>query len=105
MSLRTSIRRAALSRPSMAIGRSFHATPRAFIKVGDELPDVALLENSASNKVSLAEEFKTANGYIVGVPGAFTGTCSSLHIPSYINHPNLKKAGSVFVVSVNDPFV
>jgi 2-Cys peroxiredoxin 5 len=31
--------------------------------------------------------------------------CSSSHVPGYINHPALKDAGKVFVVSVNDPFV
>lgn len=31
--------------------------------------------------------------------------CSSTHVPGYINHPKLKDAGQVFVVSVNDPFV
>jgi len=31
--------------------------------------------------------------------------CSSTHVPGYINHPKLKEAGQVFVVSVNDPFV
>lgn len=105
MSFRSSVRRVALSRPSAGALRGFHSTPRAFIKVGDELPNVSMLENSASTKVNLADEFKSTNGYIIGVPGAFTGTCSSLHIPSYINHPKLKSAGNVFVVSVNDPFV
>lgn len=103
MAFRASLRRVALARPAI---RSFHSTPRAFVKAGDELPDFdGLFENSPGNKVNLAEEFKSSNGYIVGVPGAFTGTCSSLHVPSYINHPGLKKAGQVFVVSVNDPFV
>jgi 2-Cys peroxiredoxin 5 len=31
--------------------------------------------------------------------------CSGSHVPGYINHPKLKEAGQVFVVSVNDPFV
>jgi len=105
MAFRASLRRVAVARPAAGVARSFHATPRAWVKVGDEVPAVELLENSPGNKVNLADEFKTANGYIVGVPGAFTGTCSSKHVPSYINHPNLKKAGQVFVVSVNDPFV
>ncbi|RKP04657.1 Redoxin [Thamnocephalis sphaerospora] len=105
MSFRAPLRRVALGRPAAAI-RSFHSTPRAFVKVGDKVPEVdSLMENSPGNKINLAEEFKSSNGYIIGVPGAFTGTCSSLHVPSYINHPNLKKAGQVFVVSVNDPFV
>ncbi|KAF2720938.1 Redoxin, partial [Polychaeton citri CBS 116435] len=31
--------------------------------------------------------------------------CSATHIPGYINNKNLKDAGNVFVVSVNDAFV
>ena len=86
--------------------RAFHSTSRASVKVGQPVPPVdGLYENSAGNKVDLAEEFKSVNGYILGVPGAFSGTCSSRHVPSYINHPKLKQAGQVFVVAVNDPFV
>ncbi|KAG6038901.1 hypothetical protein E4U41_003548 [Claviceps citrina] len=105
MAFRLPLRRVALARPASAI-RAFHSTPRAFVKAGDEVPNFdGLMESSPGVKVNLAEEFKASNGYIIGVPGAFTGTCSSLHVPSYINHPGLKKAGQVFVVSVNDPFV
>ncbi|KAI9147765.1 E3 ubiquitin-protein ligase dbl4 [Paramyrothecium foliicola] len=103
MAFRALSRRVAVARPSLA--RSFHSTPRALVKVGDEVPSIELFEGSASDKVNLADEFKAANGYIIGVPGAFTGTCSATHIPSYINHPALKQAGQVFVVAVNDPFV
>jgi peroxiredoxin len=109
MSLRAPLRRVTFARPSSSISvaaRSFHSTPRASVRVGQEIPNTdVLLEDSPGNKVNLAEEFKTSNGYIVGVPAAFSGTCSSKHIPSYINHPKLKQAGQVFVVSVNDPFV
>ncbi|PHH59151.1 hypothetical protein CDD81_3682 [Ophiocordyceps australis] len=91
---------------SAIAARAFHSTPRASVKVGDALPQVqGLMESSPGNQVNLAEEFGTTNGYIIGVPGAFTGTCSSTHVPSYINHPKLSKAGQVFVVAVNDPFV
>lgn len=94
-----------MARPAAAM-RTFHSTRRALVKAGDEVPSCdGLMENSPGIQINLAEEFKAANGYIVGVPGAFTGTCSSVHVPSYINHPGLKKAGQVFVVSVNDPFV
>ncbi|KAI1207575.1 Redoxin-domain-containing protein [Annulohypoxylon truncatum] len=89
--------------------RSFHATPRALVKVGDAVPDLEVLqEDSPGNKVNLAAEFaKSAGGagVVVGVPAAFSGACSQTHVPGYINHPGLKKAGSVFVVSVNDAFV
>lgn len=105
MSIRTSLRRVApLARP--AFRRNFHTTPRALVKVGDEVPDLEVLhEDTPGTKINLAEEFKSANGYIVGVPAAFSGTCSSSHVPSYINHPKLKDAGKVFVISVNDVFV
>merc|ERR1712098_1020425 len=42
---------------------------------------------------------------IIGVPAAFSPTCSDSHIPGYISHPKLKSAGKVFVISVNDAFV
>lgn len=104
MAFRSSFRRIALARPA-TVARGFHSTPRVFVRKGDEIPSLEVFENSAATKVNLAEEFQKGNGYIIGVPGAFTGTCSGTHIPSYINHPNLKQAGQVFVVAVNDPFV
>lgn len=105
MAFRTSFRRITpLVRPSIA--RGFHTTPRAFVKIGQEIPNLEVLhEDTPGTKINLAEEFKLADGYIVGVPAAFSGTCSSSHIPSYINSPKLKDAGKVFVVSVNDVFV
>ncbi|KAI0122717.1 AhpC/TSA family protein [Daldinia grandis] len=91
--------------PSFA-ARRFHATPRAFIKAGEPIPNLEVLqEGSPGNKVNLAREFETANGVIVGVPAAFSGACSEKHIPSYIQSPKLRDAGRVFVVSVNDAFV
>ncbi|KAI1260277.1 Redoxin [Xylariaceae sp. FL1019] len=96
----------AFARP-MAATRQFHATPRAFVQVGDAVPDIELHEDSPANKVSIAKEFEKTvpNGVIIGVPAAFSGTCSTKHIPSYISHPKLADAGQVFVVSVNDAFV
>jgi 2-Cys peroxiredoxin 5 len=85
--------------------RSFHRTAPAFVSVGDAIPNIDLVEESPGNKVNLADEFKTADGIIVGVPAAFSGVCSASHVPSYMNHPKLKEAGKVFVVSVNDAFV
>ncbi|ODA75973.1 hypothetical protein RJ55_08614 [Drechmeria coniospora] len=104
MAFRASLRPVARALPGAV--RSFHSTPRALVKAGDGLPDFGgLYENSPGNQINLAKEFQSSDGYIIGVPGAFTGTCSSKHVPSYMNHPNLDKAGQVFVVSVNDPFV
>ncbi|KKA23011.1 AhpC/TSA family protein [Rasamsonia emersonii CBS 393.64] len=83
----------------------FHSTRPAFVKVGDALPDLdVLVEGSPGNKVNLAKELQ-GKGLIIGTPAAFSPACSSTHVPGYINHPKLKDAGKVFVVSVNDPFV
>jgi len=95
-------------RPVRPLGvRQFHNTPRAFVKVGDAIPDVELHEDTPANKVNLGKEYAQgiANGVIIGVPAAFSGSCSQKHVPSYINHPKLADAGQVFVVSVNDVFV
>lgn len=85
--------------------RAFHATPRPLVQVGDSIPDVELMENSPGNRISLANELKNGKGLIIGVPAAFSPSCSESHIPGYMNFPGLKDAGSAFVVSVNDPFV
>ncbi|TVY15669.1 Mitochondrial peroxiredoxin-5 [Lachnellula arida] len=104
MASTTALRRLALG--ASRSSRSFHSSARAFIKVGDRIPNVdVLVENSPGNKVNLSDEVKTGKSLIIGVPAAFSPSCSNSHIPGYINHKNLKDAGSVFVVAVNDPFV
>ncbi|TEA12086.1 Peroxiredoxin-5 [Colletotrichum sidae] len=107
MAFRAATRRLALARPAAPMARAFSSTPRASVKVGDVIPDTPVfVEGSPGNKVNLHEEFsKVKNGLIIGVPAAFSPACSATHVPSYINHPKLKEAGAVFVVSVNDPFV
>jgi len=83
----------------------FHSSIRASVNVGETLPNLQVLhENSPGNKVNLAKEL-TENGVIIGVPAAFSPSCSNSHVPSYINSPKLSSAGQVFVVSVNDAFV
>ncbi|PGH00308.1 hypothetical protein AJ79_08239 [Helicocarpus griseus UAMH5409] len=83
----------------------FHSTRPTFVKVGDAVPDLEVLtENSPGNKVNLAKELK-GKGLIIGTPGAFSPACSAAHVPGFANHPKLKDAGKVFVVSVNDAFV
>ncbi|KAI9824187.1 MAG: hypothetical protein M1819_000899 [Sarea resinae] len=87
--------------------RSFHASAPAFVQKGDKLPNLGavLMEGSPGNKVDLAQELKAGKGVVIGVPAAFSPSCSNSHIPGYIQHPALKDAGKVFVVAVNDPFV
>lgn len=97
-------RRLPLAR-SIATRRLFHASAPAFVSVGDQLPNADLVEGSPGNKVNLAKELSSGKGIVIGVPAAFSPSCSESHIPGYINSSKLKDAGKVFVVSVNDPFV
>ncbi|KAK5687706.1 hypothetical protein LTS10_001846 [Elasticomyces elasticus] len=99
-------RRAFRAAPALSASplRSYHATRSMLVQINDAIPDVELMENSPGNKVSIAKELK-GKGVIIGVPAAFSPSCSESHIPGYINSSKLKDAGQVFVVSVNDAFV
>jgi len=102
----------ARARALNGVRRPFHATIRTPIQIGDRIPDIDLMEASPGNKVSIAQQLPTGQGkgkgLIIGVPAAFSPSCSERHIPGYIRGQQtglLKDAGAVFVVSVNDPFV
>ncbi|KAF3898729.1 Peroxiredoxin [Trichophyton interdigitale] len=91
---------------SVSVSRAFHSSRPLAVSQGDSIPDLDVLtENSPGNKVNLASELAKGKGVIVGTPGAFTPGCSLSHVPGFLNHPKLKDAGKVFVVSVNDAFV
>ncbi|KAI9428943.1 Redoxin [Lactarius indigo] len=74
-------------------------------KPGDKLPlKEPLKENDPTKAIALAPTGKTI---FVGVPGAFTPTCSS-QAPAYIEkYEEFKAKGvsEIFVVTVNDSFV
>lgn len=107
MSARQLVRPLRALRPLATSTRLFHGSVAARIQVGAAIPhSTALVEGSPGNKVDLAEELKShSKALIIGVPGAFSGPCSSTHIPSYISHPQIRDAGQVYVISVNDAFV
>merc|ERR1712070_558796 len=78
------------------------------VKVGDSLPDVKVFENAPDNGFSIRSIFEGKKGVLVGVPGAFTPTCSKSHLPSFVEKRDELKAKGIDVVacmSVNDPFV
>lgn len=57
--------------------RGFQSTSRAWVNVGDSLPDVELVEDSPGNKVNLARELR-GKGVVIGVPAAFSTSASQL---------------------------
>lgn len=73
----------------------FHSTRPAFVKVGDAIPNVDLVEDSPGNKVNIAKEL-TGKGVIVGVPAAFSTLPSSnyyahwsIQLTVQLNRPRL----------------
>jgi peroxiredoxin len=80
------------------------------IKIGDRLPRATLREMTTDGVKtrSVAELTQGRRVAIIGLPGAFTPTCSTRHVPSYIDrYPELKARSidDVFCVSVNDAYV
>jgi peroxiredoxin len=80
------------------------------IKVGDQLPSAKFRVMSAEGPAwkTTDELFKGKKVALFAVPGAFTGTCHKMHVPSIVqNLAGLKAKGvdTVAVTAVNDVFV
>ena len=80
------------------------------ININDYLPEVNFFYMSASGpkKIGTKELFDNKKIILVGVPGAFTPTCSLEHLPGFIqNKDNFFSKGieKIIFMSVNDPFV
>jgi glutathione-dependent peroxiredoxin len=77
---------------------------------GQNIPDVTLRIRRDGDwaTVTSDELFANKNVIVFSLPGAFTPTCSSTHLPRYNElAPVFKQKGidSIICVSVNDPFV
>ena len=80
------------------------------ISVGDSLPEVSMVQMGAEGPeaVALADKLKGRKVALFAVPGAFTPTCHSAHVPSFIRTKaefDAKGVDEIICVSVNDPFV
>jgi peroxiredoxin len=80
------------------------------IAVGAKLPDATLLKmgDNGAEAVKLSERLKGRKVVIFGLPGAYTGTCSTAHVPSFIRTAKgfaEKGVDEIICVAVNDPFV
>ena len=80
------------------------------IKVGDSLPNATFRVMTADGpKPKTTDEvFKGKKVALFAVPGAFTPTCSNLHMPSFLNNVDAfrkKDVDTIAVTGVNDVFV
>ena len=80
------------------------------INVGDHLPEAKFrVMTSDGIQVKTTDEvFKGKKVALFAVPGAYTGTCHKMHMPSiFLNAYAIKNKGvdTIAVVSVNDAFV
>lgn len=79
-------------------------------KPGDRVPDVTfrVRRDNAFHDVTSADLFAGKRVALFALPGAFTPTCSSTHLPGYIGYAaKLREAGidAIYCLSVNDSFV
>ncbi len=80
------------------------------IKVGDKLPETTftVMGPEGPKPATTAEVFGGKKVALFAVPGAYTGTCHKMHMPSiFLNAYAIKDKGvdTIAVVSVNDAFV
>jgi peroxiredoxin len=80
------------------------------LAVGTRLPDATLLHmgEAGAEAISLASRLKGRKVVIFGLPGAYTSTCSTAHVPSFIRTAGKfaeKGVDEIICISVNDPFV
>ncbi len=81
------------------------------IKTGDKLPSSELFyldENNDVKKFDILNLCKNNKTIILGMPGAFTKTCSALHLPGYIKNYELASQqgiSKIVCIAVNDPNV
>lgn len=80
------------------------------ISTGDTLPDATLIRmgDKGPEAVSLNSLTTGRKVVIFAVPGAFTPTCHSAHVPSFIRTKggfDAKGVDEIICISVNDPFV
>ena len=80
------------------------------LKLGAHVPQVSFRTRSENDwlDVSTSEIFDGKTVVVFALPGAFTPTCSSMHLPGYMAMSGkLRAAGvdEIYCLSVNDAFV
>ena len=77
---------------------------------GERVPNTELAEmqDGKARRIGTDELFRGRRVILFALPGAFTPTCSTAHVPGYMAHlKDFRDAGidDIVCLSVNDPFV
>ena len=80
------------------------------LKIKDQIPDIEIfhLIDGEPQTSKIRDILGKGKVVLFGLPGAFTSTCSKLHLPGYVsNADKIKSKGieKIYCLSVNDPFV
>lgn len=80
------------------------------IQVGDRIPEATLRRKGEQGieEVQTSELFGGKTVAFIGVPGAYTPTCSQRHLPGFVEKVNefrRKGVDEIACMAVNDPFV
>ena len=80
------------------------------LKIKDQIPDIEIfhLIDGEPQTSKIRDILGKGKVVLFGLPGAFTSTCSKIHLPGYVgNADKIKSKGieKIFCLSVNDPFV
>ena len=80
------------------------------LKIKDQIPDTEIFQlvDGEPQQSKLSEILGNGKIILFGLPGAFTSTCSKLHLPGFVaNADKIKEKGieNIFCISVNDPYV
>ena len=80
------------------------------LKIKDQLPDTEVFQlvDGEPQKNKLREIIGNGKIILFGLPGAFTSTCSKLHLPGFVAKADIIKSKGIkqiFCLSVNDPYV
>lgn len=80
------------------------------LSTGDRLPAATFLEMGADgvSEIPSAEVFSGKKVALFALPGAYTGVCSTQHMPSFVrvaDRMRAKGVDAIVCVAVNDPFV
>lgn len=80
------------------------------LSIGDQVPSATFIEMGEGGPTPVGSDALLAGRKVVlfAVPGAYTGVCSTQHVPSFIRTADgFKDKGvdEILCVSVNDPFV